>query len=465
MKFMKIFNCLALGCVAAILVASCADEEAGPVLPASSEFVAPALKNATTNTPIVFTPEISADKFETFEWEKADYGIQVSTNYILQIDNNEDFSSPISLANTSTNSVDVSVDDFNDAMLAMGLRTVESTVFLRVASVIEGFATDPDKGHDNAPLISGTISRTATPFRISDCGNFCTMAVIGSAVGGWEIDTDMKLVDADDKFTWGVTLYLSQGEIKFRANDQWTATTNWGATTFPEGTATLDLQSNIPIATAGYYRIQFNDLTGEYSFTELSTPEYTTVGIVGSATPGGWDSDTNLTKDPNNPHIWTGTVTFTTGEAKFRAEDAWTKNWGGSSFPTGVGVQDGGNIPVNAGTYSVRFNDATGEYSLNVNNRGTAFDKVGIIGTATEGGWDTDTDLIRNPANPFLWSGMVEISDGAAKFRADDAWTVNWGGSAFPAGIAVQDGGDIPATDGIYFVSFNSGTGEYSFLK
>jgi hypothetical protein len=452
--------------IAAILVVSCSDEKVGPSMLDSSAFVAPALTNAATNTPVEFTPETAADLFETFKWEKANYGPQVATTYVLQIDNQVDFSSPVVLATTSGVSVDVTVEDFNDAMLALGLPTIESTVFVRVVSSVNGFVTDTDKDHDNTPLTSESVSRTVTPYRISDCGNFCSIAVIGSASpGGWNVDTDMVLVDPEDKYTWSVTLYLTAGEVKFRANDQWTATSNWGGTTFPEGTGTLDLQSNIPVATAGYYRVMFNDLTGDYSFTLLTTSDFTTVGIIGSGTPGGWDADTDLTKDAGNSHLWTGTVTLTDGEAKFRAENAWTNNWGGSTSRSGVAVPDGANIPVTAGTYAVRFNDATGEYSFNATGSSAAYPKLGIIGSATEGGWDADTDLIRNPSNPFLWSAMVELVDGEAKFRADDAWTSNWGGSAFPKGVGALNGPNIPAPGGVYFVTFNSGTGEYSFLK
>lgn len=450
--------------VAAVFVASCAEEKVGPVLPDRSQFAAPVFKNAATNIPVVFTPETATDKFETFEWEKADYGIQVATTNTIQIDDDEDFSSPTTLATTPGTSVDVTVEDFNDAMLALGLPTVESTVFVRVTSIVNGFITDPDKGYDNTPLISAPVARTATPFRISDCGNFCTVGIIGSASpGSWDVDSDLKLVNpAQSKYDWTITLYLTAGEVKFRASDAWA--NNWGANTFPQGNGTQD-GANIPIGTSGYYKVDFNDFTGAYTFSELITPVYTSVGIIGDATPGGWTSDTDLTKDPLNPHLWNGTVILTNGEAKFRANDAWTKNWGGSSVPSGVGVQDGANIPVTAGTYAVRFNDATGEYFFNANNRGTAYEEVGIIGSATEGGWDSDTDLVKNPANPFLWSKIIEISDGEAKFRANDAWTVNWGASAFPSGIGAQDGPNIPAADGTYFITFNSGTGEYSFLK
>ena len=90
---------------------------------------------------------------------------------------------------------------------------------------------------------------------------------------------------------------------------------------------------------------------------------------------------------------------------------------------------------------------------------------MGVIGSATPGGWDNDTNLTKNPSNPYLWSGFITLTAAEAKFRADNAWTVNWGAGQFPKGTAVQDGSNIPTQDGTYFVTFNSGTGEYSFLK
>jgi len=65
--------------------------------------------------------------------------------------------------------------------------------------------------------------------------------------------------------------------------------------------------------------------------------------------------------------MYAGIVTCVAGEAKFRQDDAWAINWGAADFPAGVGVQDGPNIPVAAGTYLVLFNRTTGMYSFQTN--------------------------------------------------------------------------------------------------
>jgi hypothetical protein len=313
---------------------------------------------------------------------------------------------------------------------------------------------------------SGTVlfSNTAT-VEVTTYVAFNSFGIIGDATpGGWDKDTDMRRPDASKPTEWTIILYLEGGKAaKFRADDAWTD--NWGSASFPTGTGTAG-GANIPVDVSGYYKVDYNLSTGAYSFTALMTPTYTTIGIIGSGTAGGWDTDTDLTKDPNDPHVWTGTVTLTDGEAKFRAENAWDANWGANTYPSGYATAGGANIPVTAGTYAVRLNDATGEYQFMPVANALPYAALGIIGSATAGGWDSDTDLIQNPSNLYLWSGTYTLTAAEAKFRADNGWDVNWGNSTFPAGVATAGGANIPVTsEGTYFVTFNTGTGEYSFVR
>jgi len=457
MKTFKITTLFTVLCTAVTI--SCTDESLDPVLADKSEWGAPTLENSATASPKIFTEENLSEVYEVFKWKKTDYGIVLSTDYVVEVDDNDDFSSPKTLATSVTDQATVTIETMNEAMLALGLPAFEeSTVNIRVRSTINGVASEP--------VFSTAITRAATTFQSSECGSFCTIGIIGDATqGGWDKDTDMRLADATrvDKETWTITLYLVGGKkVKFRASDGWDA--NWGATGFPSGTGTSG-GPDIPVPTTGYYKVDFNSETGAYTFTALAAPTFTTIGIIGSGTPGGWDNDTNLTKDPTDPHVWTSTVTLTDGEAKFRANDDWANNWGGSTYPSGYGFGNGPNIPVKAGTYFVRVNDVTGEYAFMPANRSTPYAKLGIIGSATPGGWDADTDFTVSAANPFLWSKIVTVNDGESKFRADDAWDVNWGASEFPGGIGSSGGPNIPTKGGTYFVTFNTGTGEYYFLK
>ena len=71
-----------------------------------------------------------------------------------------------------------------------------------------------------------------------------------------------------------------------------------------------------------------------------------TVGIISTATPGGWDSDTSMVQRRQRPNVWTLTIKLTDGEAKFRTNDAWDINWGSSDFPSGTATQNGPNMKV-----------------------------------------------------------------------------------------------------------------------
>jgi hypothetical protein len=67
-------------------------------------------------------------------------------------------------------------------------------------------------------------------------------------------------------------------------------------------------------------------------------------------------------KDGGESHIWMGNFKFRACELKFAANGNWDVNWGAAGFPYGVGVQNGSNIPVSEGDYTVFLNDLTGQY-------------------------------------------------------------------------------------------------------
>jgi hypothetical protein len=457
MKFIYKYLFLIVGFI--ILSTACENEPVAPVLKDSSTFISPELLNSPTSDSKVLSPDNALDLYEEFEWSKSDYGVQLPTNYLLVVDTSDAFSAPVVLSSGPINSIEVSVEEFNNALLKLGLPGfTESTVKVRALSVVTGGDIDT--------LHSASITRTVTTYQDSDCGDFCTIGLIGSATPGeWGTDTDMRIADPErvDLNTWTLTVFLKGGaEAKFRASDDWGV--NWGGSDFPSGTGTQD-GPNIPIPNDGYYKIIFNDQTGDYTFTALATKDFTTVGVIGSATAGGWDSDTDLTQDTFNRHIWSGEITLIDGEAKFRAENDWADNWGSTSYPSGYGIGGGDNIPVKAGTYFVWFNDATGEYAfMNTNDR-DPYNTIGIIGSATANGWDADQDMIKNPANPYRYSMVISLVEGETKFRAEDDWAVNWGGVDYPSGIGVKGGPNIAVQEGSYVVHFHSGTGEYRFLK
>lgn len=283
------------------------------------------------------------------------------------------------------------------------------------------------------------------------------IGIIGDATPkGWAEDTDMYKLDSANYFT---ILDLTLGEVKFRKDNAWDV--NWGSPDFPTGVGTQG-GDNIKVTAAGKYRIELNIVTGAYAFKEVVN--YTSIAIIGSATPGGWDNETPLTKDAANPDLWSGEVAIKEGEFKFRANNAWAISWGGDDFPSGTASLTGSNFKVPAGAdgdYKVSFNTKSLEYKfLKIGN----YQSIGIIGDATPGGWDAETQMIQDPTDRSKWNLRVKLIAGEAKFRANNNWDVSWGGLDFPAGVGIlNDFTNIPIVAGDYKISFNSTTGEYNF--
>ncbi len=314
------------------------------------------------------------------------------------------------------------------------------------------------QGGPNIPVIGGDYTITFN----SGTGEYFfdydgPVGIIGDATAfGWDRDINMfpdtaMMADSNKFF---ITMDLGVGEAKFRLDDDWAV--NWGATDFPEGVGEQD-GPNIPISKAGNYTISFDTASGAYSFVENVT--FSTVGIIGSATAGGWDTATAMIQDGADPNLWTLSTELSEGGLQFSANDG-EIIWGADGFPTDTATVDGDTLAVPAGRWLIEFSTETGIYTF---TQIQIFGSVGIIGDATPGGWDTDTDLMRSESDSSQWSIRMELLDGEAKFRADDDWAVNWGAGDFPTGVGVRDGANIPITAGEYIINFNSISGEYDF--
>ena len=288
---------------------------------------------------------------------------------------------------------------------------------------------------------------------------FETVGIIGSATpNDWSASTPMEQ-DAENPNIWRITLELVDGEAKFRADNDWAV--NWGDTKFPIGTGTQN-GPNIPII-GGNYEITFNSETGAYFFDYKDS----NFGVIGAAIPGtGWGRDVFMFRDANNPQLFFITLDLVPDGIKFRENSDWATNWGGETYPSGVGVPDGPNINIpNAGTYYITFDRESLEYNF---EEQVDFATIGLIGNATQGGWDEDTPLTRDPFNPELWTTTIELNEGLFKFRANNDWGVNWGGESFPSGEAIPNGPDIRVTAeqaGTYLASFNTGSLQYNFVQ
>ena len=183
----------------------------------------------------------------------------------------------------------------------------------------------------------------------------------------------------------------------------------------------------------------------------ITFAQFDNIGMLGGSTITGWDSDTDMiTTDGvvytlNNVVI---TVPEMDPGVKFRKDDAWTVNWGGSGFPSGTATPNGPNIPAVNGTYNVTFNKDTGAYTF----AAAGFPEVNIEIDAVPLEMFTADGVTYSANNVMLSAGNIAFSyDGTT-----------WGSSAFPSGTAVE-GQTIPVLANSYNISFNIDTKAYSF--
>ena len=145
-------------------------------------------------------------------------------------------------------------------------------------------------------------------------------------------------------------MFLNQNGFKFCTQPEWKGT-NYGANfdTAPDA-------ANIVITEpAGYYQVDVDLSEKTYTLTPI-----TSIGIIGSASPNGWESDVDMTYVPYNKDTkevngyWeVKNITLSAGEIKFRANDDWAISWGGEL--DNLTTKNGGNITVEAGTYDIKL--------------------------------------------------------------------------------------------------------------
>ncbi|MDO4159422.1 MAG: SusF/SusE family outer membrane protein [Prevotellaceae bacterium] len=156
---------------------------------------------------------------------------------------------------------------------------------------------------------------------------------------GWNQVDPLSSPNFDGVYTG--YMYLNQNGFKFCTQQDWNGT-NYG-----EGFSTAGDAANITMTEPeGYYKVVVDIPNTTLTLTAIST-----IGIIGDATANGWDASEPMTYDRTN-RCWEITTTVTDGTFKFRANDDWDINWGGTIDNLTSG---GDNINITAGTYTIKF--------------------------------------------------------------------------------------------------------------
>lgn len=159
----------------------------------------------------------------------------------------------------------------------------------------------------------------------------------GDANGWKQID----VLNSEDGVNFKGYMYLNQKGFKFCSQPNWDGT-NYGGAFFGQESDNIMMTEE-----AGFYQVDVDLSAKTYTLTPF------TIGIIGNATPKGWDGDTNMTYNPEERCWELKDVTLKDGEMKFRHTNDWNLSWGGEL--DNLTTQNGPNIAVAAGTYDIKL--------------------------------------------------------------------------------------------------------------
>lgn len=338
MKFIKLILPAVL---LALIFTTCDSSKDNPVM--NMDAGAPQITSPQPGEAFTLSEDAAEDDtLFVIEWTTPDFGFQAAPVYTVIMELPGTDSDSRTLGSTSSTRLPVLTSQFNTTLLAAGATGgVENDVVFRV-QVKLGDTVDEE--------VSDPITARFTPFvfeldipEIFVPGSYQSAAFYGN---DWTPEDAPPLASEnnDDLYEGFVYFDSPNSLFKFTLERNWDV--NWGDTgadgTLNEG------GDDIAQPEAGFYliNVDLNDLT--YTTTR------TDWGVIGDATPDGWDADQDMTYVPEDK-VWRITLDMVAGEMKFRANDDWVIDFGDND-QDGFLDFGGANIPVpEAGNYTVEM--------------------------------------------------------------------------------------------------------------
>ncbi len=307
-----------------ILLLSSCNKESEVFHVADGSFASGGLSASSSN--IVLSPDQDNDTAVTFRWTAASFGDKTISAYTLQLDVPSDTAS---WANAKSYAVGNNIQHYsfltkvlNDVLTTMALPGgTASTIVVRIKADLpqyNGLASSV------ASVYSNTLAMQATPYSLS--------LYIPGAYQGWNpggapllnpIPGRPGLYEAYEYMPGSGLQYF-----KYTNAPDWNHT-NYGdnGSTLANGVVTGSFSTDgnaggLYASDGGYIEVTANFNTNTWTTTQ------TTWGIIGDATPGGWDNDTQMSYNEADG-VWTVTANLkAAGSFKFRANNAWVIDFG-----------------------------------------------------------------------------------------------------------------------------------------
>lgn len=284
----------------------------------TGSFAANAL--STSAGTLVLTPAKDNDTVLVFTWTGADYGMQPAVSYTLQLDTPAD-----TLNNHWGNAKTFTISDnllrvaftgkeLNNLLNSMGLSAgTASAVVARVKA-------DLNQYNGTASILpaaySNSVQQTVTIYALD--------LYVPGDYQNWSPADAAKLAAVEGKpgLFEGYVYMPGSGVHYFK----YTNAPDWNHTNYGDGGngsfSTDGNAAGLSVPDGGYYYLTANLNNNTWTATK------TTWGILGDATPGGWNTDTQLSYDATT-QLWTATAALIkNGSFKFRANNAWALDFG-----------------------------------------------------------------------------------------------------------------------------------------
>ena len=247
-----------------------------------------------------------------FNWPAVTYPVKSPVTYTLQIDIPADTLGASAWANAK--SFEVGEDILTKAIQGKNLNTM--ALDLGIKPDESGTLVARIKSYLDREAYSGAVAFTVTPFKIFS--GFPALWVPGD-YQGWNPAAAPTIVSVkSDKLYEGYIYIPAGGSNLFK----FTAQPAWEPMAYGDGGSGVLIEANFSggnftAPSDGYYNLTADLNNMVYTVTK------TTWGILGDATPGGWDTDTQMNYDAVNK-VWTVTADMKSGASfKFRANNAW----------------------------------------------------------------------------------------------------------------------------------------------
>ncbi len=378
---------------------------------------------------LTLTKENADQTALTVSWSQPDYGFNAGVQYRLMMDKvGNNFASPQVFATGTAQSKSWTHKQLNGLLQTMGFKG-EELANLDIA--VEAILSDA--------VVQRSVAQNLSAIGYVDQLDLNSpWGVVGSAaVNGWN-GPDMPFYQTASAGVFVAYVTLANGEIKIRQNNDWAV--NYGD---DGANGSLELNGANIVVDAGTYQITFNANDLSYIIEPLSW------GLVGSATPNGWNGpDVNFTYDPSSDQ-WRAIVKLTAGELKIRKNNDWGVNYGDDGNNGSLEL-NGANIAATAGTFLVTFNANELTYTIE------PISVPGIVGSGAPNGWDgPDVQLKPDFAREGFWVAQnVKLATGEIKFRMNNDWAVNYGDDGANGSLEIN-GANIAVKAGVYDVELN----------